>query len=442
MIKVAIIGSGPSGLSVLRAFSKLQNKVKETIDITCFEKQNDWGGQWKQTWRTGLDEYGEPVHSSMYSNLWSNGPKECIEFSDYSFEEHFGKSIPSYPPRSIIEDYIIGRAKKSKFRHLIKFNHVVRMVDKQNVGFQITVENLILNKFQKIYFDYLIVATGHFSVPNVPGFDGINSFPGRIMHSHDFRNAYEFIEKDILVVGSSHSAEDIGLQLKKFGARSVTFSYRNKPMGFNWPRGMDEKPLIKSIDGSLVSFQNGFKKSFSAIILCTGYLHAFPFINEDLRLITINRLFSPGLYKGVVWNDYPNLFYIGMQDQWYTFTMFDAEAWYIRDIILKKISLPNKNLRLREMKIWDKRELALNNEYEMIDFQADYIKSLLKETDYPNFNIELTQNEFKTWKKAKEKSIVGYRDSSHISPITGKLSPKYKTSWWNSKDDSVKNFLQ
>ena len=43
------------------------------------------------SWRTGLDEHGSPVHNSMYRYLWSNGPKECLEFADYTFEEHFGK---------------------------------------------------------------------------------------------------------------------------------------------------------------------------------------------------------------------------------------------------------------------------------------------------------------------------------------------------------------
>ena len=43
------------------------------------------------SWRTGLDKHGSPVHNSMYRYLWSNGPKECLEFADYTFEEHFGK---------------------------------------------------------------------------------------------------------------------------------------------------------------------------------------------------------------------------------------------------------------------------------------------------------------------------------------------------------------
>jgi hypothetical protein len=33
--------------------------------------------------------------------------------------------------------------------------------------------------------------------------------------------------------------------------------------------------------------------------------------------------------------------YLGMQDQYYTFTMFDAQAWYARDYVLGRISLPS-----------------------------------------------------------------------------------------------------
>ena len=36
-------------------------------------------------------------------------------------------------------------------------------------------------------FDYVIVASGHYSVPNVPSFEGIEKFPGRVLHAHDFR---------------------------------------------------------------------------------------------------------------------------------------------------------------------------------------------------------------------------------------------------------------
>jgi trimethylamine monooxygenase len=111
--RVAIIGAGPSGLAALRAFESARRKGAEIPEVICYEKQSDYGGLWNYTWRTGLDEFGEPVHGGMYRYLWSNGPKECLEFADYSFEEHFGRPIPSYPPRAVLHDYIKGRIEKS-----------------------------------------------------------------------------------------------------------------------------------------------------------------------------------------------------------------------------------------------------------------------------------------------------------------------------------------
>ena len=45
----------------------------------------------------------------MYQGLWSNGPKEDLEYPDYTFDEHFGKAISSYLPREALYDYLKGR---------------------------------------------------------------------------------------------------------------------------------------------------------------------------------------------------------------------------------------------------------------------------------------------------------------------------------------------
>jgi len=100
--KICIIGAGPSGLAQLRAFQSAADKGAEVPDIVCLEKQSDWGGLWNYTWRTGVDAAGDPCHGSMYRYLWSNGPKEGLEFADYTFEEHFDHPIASYPPRAVL----------------------------------------------------------------------------------------------------------------------------------------------------------------------------------------------------------------------------------------------------------------------------------------------------------------------------------------------------
>ena len=331
--RVAIIGAGPSGLAQLRAFESARRRGEEIPELVCFEKQSDWGGQWNYSWRTGLDGNGEPVHSSMYRYLWSNGPKECLEFADYSFEEHFGRPIPSYPPRAVLHDYIAGRVERSDVRKYIRFCTPVRWVSylEETGRFTVTAKDLIADEHQVEEFDYVVVANGHFSVPNVPSFEGLEQFPGRVMHAHDFRVADEFAGKHLLMIGASYSAEDIGTQCIKYGAKSITFSYRTKPMGFDWPEGFVEKPLLLKLSGKAAHFKDGSTKEVDAIILCTGYQHTYPFLPDELRLKSHNCLYPAGIYKGIFWQSNPKLIYIGMQDQYYTFNMFDAQAWYARD---------------------------------------------------------------------------------------------------------------
>ena len=169
--RVAVIGAGPSGLAQLRAFQSAAQSGTEIPEVVCFEKQANWGGLWNYTWRTGLDQYGEPVHCSMYRYLWSNGPKEGLEFADYSFEEHFGKQIGSYPPRAVLFDYIEGRVKQAGGRDWIRFSTTVRFVryDEGTGMFTVTVHDLAKDHIYEEVFDNVIVCSGHFSTPNVPG---------------------------------------------------------------------------------------------------------------------------------------------------------------------------------------------------------------------------------------------------------------------------------
>ena len=46
----------------------------------------------------------------MYYKMFTNESKEYMEYADYTFEEHFkGKNVPSYMPRAVIREYLIGR---------------------------------------------------------------------------------------------------------------------------------------------------------------------------------------------------------------------------------------------------------------------------------------------------------------------------------------------
>ena len=177
--RVAVIGAGPSGLAQLRAFQSAKAKGEDIPDIVCYEKQADWGGLWNYTWRTGVDENGNQCHGSMYRYLWSNGPKEGLEFADYSFEEHFGKPIASSPPRAVLFDYIEGRVRKAGVRDWIRFNTIVRDVRKVEGGYEVTSRNEETDSESREVFDHVVVATGsarHRST--LPGADQRHVFDG------------------------------------------------------------------------------------------------------------------------------------------------------------------------------------------------------------------------------------------------------------------------
>jgi len=439
--RVAVIGAGPSGLAVLRAFQTAKANGDEIPEIVCFEKQDNWGGLWNYTWRTGLDQYGEAVHGSMYRYLWSNGPKEGLEFADYSFEEHFGKQIASYPPRSVLFDYIEGRIKKTEVRDWIKFSTAVKNVEQSDDGFTVTTCDLTTSKTNVGYFDHVIVCSGHFSTPNMPSFDGFERFPGRILHAHDFRDATEFQGKDVLLIGTSYSAEDIGSQCWKYGAKSITVSHRTAAMGYDWPANWEEVPLLTKVDGQTAYFKDGSSKTIDAIILCTGYLHYFPFMEDKLRLVTANRLATADLYKGVAFINNPKIHYIGMQDQWFTFNMFDAQAWWSRDVIMGRIDLPTQEVMISDVNDRVAREDAGQDDYDAIWYQGDYVKELIDETDYPSFDVEGACKVFKEWKGHKKENIMTFRDNSYKSVITGSMAPIHHTPWKDAMDDTIESYL-
>jgi len=433
--RIGIIGAGPSGLAQLRAFQSAAKNGEDIPEIVCYEKQADWGGLWNYSWRTGVDESGEPCHASMYRYLWSNGPKEGLEFADYTFDEHFGKEIASYPPRAVLFDYIKGRVEKAGVRDWIRFNNVVRDVrfDDATSKFTVTARDTKADKETVEELDHIIVASGHFSTPSVPYYPGFEGFNGRILHAHDFRDAREFIDKDILILGS---------QCWKYGCKSITVAHRTAPMGYKWPENWKEVPALVKVEGRTAHFKDGTSKDVDAIILCTGYKHHFPFLPDDLRLKTANRLAAADLYKGVVWIRNPKMFYLGMQDQWFTFNMFDAQAWWVRDCIMGRIALPDQATMEADPKAREAAEDALEDDYACIKYQGDYVQELIDETDYPSFDVDAACEAFYQWKKHKKQNIMTFRDHGYASPMTGKQAPPHHTPWVDALDDSLESYLQ
>ncbi|MGO8484855.1 hypothetical protein AB9F39_37335, partial [Rhizobium leguminosarum] len=60
----------------------------------------------------------------------------------------------------------------------VRFSTPVRMVrfDDETKKFTVTAHNSIEDRMYDEEFDYVVVASGHFSKPNVPYFEGVKTF--------------------------------------------------------------------------------------------------------------------------------------------------------------------------------------------------------------------------------------------------------------------------
>ena len=213
-------------------------------------------------------------------------------------------------------------------------------------------------------------------------------------------------------------------------------------MGYKWPDNWQEVPALVKVEGNTAHFKDGTTKDVEAIILCTGYKHHFPFLPEELRLVCPNVLATPMLYKGVAFIDNPKLFYLGMQDQWYTFNMFDAQAWWTRDVIMGRIDIPDKATMQADIDARIAAEGELADDYACIDYQGAYTEELINETDYPSFDIKASNKAFYEWKGHKKKDIMTFRNNGYVSPMTGTTAPPHHTPWKDALDDSLESYLQ
>ncbi|KAL3366121.1 hypothetical protein AABB24_010994 [Solanum stoloniferum] len=392
---VAVIGAGPAGLVAARELQR------EGHIVVVFERENQLGGTWIYTPHTDSDPIGvDPnrriVHSSLYSSLRVNLPREVMGFRDYPFvaTKRPNRDPRRYPGHREVLDYLNDFASDFGHIELVRFGTEVGYVGLlENGKWKVSSrksENDDHVVFVNEEYDAVVICNGRFTEPQIADIPGIEVWPGKQIHSHNYRVPEPFRDQVIVVIGAATSASDISREIAEvakevhISSRSALSGTPKKVHGYEnlWLHSMIE---AVGIDGG-VNFHDGSKVHADIIMHCTGYKYHFPFL-ETNGIVTVDDNRVGPLYKHIFPPAFaPSLSFVGMPWKLIPFPRCELQSKWIAGVLSGRISLLSKEDMIADIDAFysslDTSCIPKRYTHNM-DFQLDYEDWLAAECGSP-----------------------------------------------------------
>ncbi|KAF0701219.1 Aste57867_8293 [Aphanomyces stellatus] len=354
-MRVAIIGAGAAGLAALKVFQG----VTDEDDLVAFDSQHEVGGTWLYS-ESSESWFASPV----YTNLCTNLPPECMQFSTMPFPEE----TDQFPHHSVVHKYLVDFADMYNLRRFIRLNTTV-----EECTFDNDVWSIQLSNGMKHVADRLIVATGHFRTPHIPK-EPIIDPSIHCIHSREYRRPNEYKNKTVVVVGGGTSALDIAREIAPLANR-VILSMRNAgtssgDLGEKFEHltpiradgSMADLTLYGSIrntapDGT-VEFDDGTViVNVDALLQCTGYNFDFPFFSrgdfgtQSTKLLDDNAAAVYNLFREMIYIPNTTLAFLGVDHRIWPFPVFEYQAQLLSLYWTHQLHLPSvSDMRYHEEK--------------------------------------------------------------------------------------------
>ncbi|KAF8321340.1 FAD/NAD(P)-binding domain-containing protein, partial [Clavulina sp. PMI_390] len=189
-----LIGGGISGIAAAKAC------IEVGLKPHIFEQSTSLGGLWS------------PKSSLTRQWMQTNASKHLCAFSDLQWTDtsarrtfpttrEMGKYIQEYANRYIPQSSISLGTSVSRAERTVSGKWAISIAGDSPSG------------ATDLQFDKLIVASGIFSKPRIPQLEGASDFPGRIIHSADFRDLDEVKGKRVAIIGDSFSAVELAAEI-------------------------------------------------------------------------------------------------------------------------------------------------------------------------------------------------------------------------------------
>ena len=189
--EVVVIGGGPAGLA---AAAQLRRRGLAPVVL---ERSPGVGA----SWRARYD--GLRLNTVRWMSGLPGGP--------------IPRAAGRWPARDEFVRYLERYAERQRLD--VRTGIVVKRIDRDGDGY------VIQTSAGELRSRFVVVATGYDHEPVMPNWPGREDFPGRLLHSSEYRNAAPFADRDVLVVGLGNTGVELTVELLAVGA-SVRVSMR------------------------------------------------------------------------------------------------------------------------------------------------------------------------------------------------------------------------
>ncbi|XP_043287765.1 flavin-containing monooxygenase FMO GS-OX-like 4 [Venturia canescens] len=408
-IRVCVIGAGAAGLCAARHLASETRNFEPAV----FEQQNDVGGTWIYEEKIGLDDHGYPIHSSMYANLRTNLPLKLMSFPDYLT---LGQSTDAAcGTHQDVLHYLHDYADHFQLRQYIQFNTRVECVRPvinadhwKKTSWKVRVRNIKTQVLEEKDFDAVVICNGHFFEPDIPLIPGIETFPGSVMHSHEYRKPDQFEGKRVIVLGASSSGIDIGIEVAG-KASHVYLSHNHERLNGSLPYNMTQVAGVEKISNKQFTLRDGTNVEVDSFIYCTGYKYTFPFLDESCSIKIDENYVSP-LYKHLVNVEHPSMCIVGIPTTVIPFALFHMQIKYYLRVLRGKVSLPTKAEMLEDSKL---KSTNKRHAHTLGNQQFDYNDDLAISGSFERLPAYY-KNGYLAWHEARAGNLLNYKDSKFV----------------------------
>ncbi|KAF8068234.1 flavin-containing monooxygenase [Scenedesmus sp. PABB004] len=350
---VAVIGAGAAGLAALRELRA------EGHAAVAFELAARTGGVWVYD---EADVDSDPLgaaparrraHGSMYRDLRTNLPRELMVVDARRFCGHAEvlAYLDAFAHAHGLHEHVrlstrvlqaspLPHADGGAAGPRWRVRHVRLGPGGEPAGAVVSQD-----------FDALLVCNGHYSEPNLPeDVPGAAAWPGRQLHSHNYRSPDAFAGQTVVVVGASNSGEDVSREVAAVADRVVVAarSWKNPewaadPAPFGQRGNVSRRGMVTALrpDGGVEFAEGPALARADAVIYCTGYRYRFPFFEDDAATSGMSGgQHVPGLFRHMWVPSLPTLALIGVPWKVVPFPQFELQARLAARVLSGRAALP------------------------------------------------------------------------------------------------------